>query len=382
MTTDDPTPSTEALDFYAAAIPGTEKALCEELRELGFGSVRLNRGGIPFRGTWHDGWRACPESRIAQRIQVLVNRFPAPTQDALYAGIRQFDWSRFVSYRQTLAVSAVCHGCAINHSGFAALKIKDAIVDQVREKTQARPDVDREDADVRVFAHLANDKAAVYLDLSGEPLHRRGYRKEAGEAPLRETLAAAILRLSQWDRQSPLTDPMCGSGTIAIEAAMWSAGIAPGLLRERFGFERWANFTAESAEAMRALRGSLRAQAASGRCARIIASDSDESVLEIARQNARTAGVKPSFRQHSILENPPSGDSGTLITNPPYGVRLEKDPLFCRRMGALVTRLHGWRVGLMAGTPDYRREITAAPRFSVPLKNGDLDCEFLVYDIE
>jgi len=382
MTTDDPTPSTEALDFYAAAIPGTEKALCEELRELGFGSVRLNRGGIPFRGTWHDGWRACLESRIAQRIQVLVNRFPAPTQDALYAGIRQFDWSRFVSYRQTLAVSAVCHGCAINHSGFAALKIKDAIVDQVREKTQARPDVDREDADVRVFAHLANDKAAVYLDLSGEPLHRRGYRKEAGEAPLRETLAAAILRLSQWDRQSPLTDPMCGSGTIAIEAAMWSAGIAPGLLRERFGFERWANFNAESEAAMRALRGSLRAQAASGRCARIIASDSDESVLEIARQNARTAGVKPSFRQHSILENPPSGDSGTLITNPPYGVRLEKDPLFCRRMGALVTRLHGWRVGLMAGTPDYRREITAAPRFSVPLKNGDLDCEFLVYDIE
>jgi len=376
------TTAPETLEFYAAAIPGTEKALCEELRELGFASVRLNRGGVPFRGTWQDGWRACLESRIAQRIQVLVSRFPAPTQDALYAGIRAFDWSRFVSYRQTLAVSAVCRGCAINHSGFAALKIKDAIVDQVREQTQRRPDVDRADADVRVFAHLANDKAAVYLDLSGEPLHRRGYRKEAGEAPLRETLAAAILRLSQWDRQSPLTDPMCGSGTIAIEAAMWSAGIAPGLLRERFGFERWADFNAESEADMRILRGALRGQAARGSTARIMATDADDAILDVARENARRAGVKPAFRQRSVLDQPPSGEAGTLITNPPYGVRLEKDPLFCRRLGSVITRLHGWRVGLMAGTPDYRREIAASPRFSVPLKNGDLDCEFLVYDIE
>ncbi len=370
----------ESLEFYAAAIPGTEKALCDELRELGFSSVRLNRGGVPFRGPWSDGWRACLESRIAQRIQVLVARFPAPTQEALYAGVRGFDWSRFVTFRQTLEVSAVCHGSAITHSGFAALKIKDAIVDQVRERTLRRPDVDREDADVRVFVHLANDKAAVYLDLSGDPLHRRGYRKTAGEAPLRETMAAAILRLSQWDRQSPLTDPMCGSGTIAIEAAMWSAGIAPGLLRERFGFERWADFDAASATDMRALRGGLRG-AASGQCARITASDCDEGVLEAARANARVAGVKPSFRQLSVLDNPPAGESGTLITNPPYGVRLEKDPLFCRRMGGVVTRLHGWRVGILSGSPDYRKAIACQPRFAVALKNGDLDCEFLVYDV-
>jgi putative N6-adenine-specific DNA methylase len=377
-----PSPDSELLEFYAAAIPGTEKVLCEELRELGFSSVRLNRGGVPFRGTWQDGWRACLESRIAQRIQVLVKRFPAPSQDALYAGLRDFDWTRFVTYRQTLSVSAVCRASAINHSGFAALKIKDAIVDQVREKTQRRPDVDREDPDVRVFAHLANDKVAVYLDLAGVPRHRRGYRQETGEAPLRETLAAAILRMSQWDRKSTLTDPMCGSGTIAIEAAMLSAGIAPGLLRERFGFERWANFADDSEQAMRELRGHLRGQAARGQCARILASDEDPTVIDIAKQNARTAGIKPAFRQRSILEQPPSGESGTLITNPPYGVRLDKDPQFCRQFGAVVTRLHGWRVGIMAGSPDYKREISVSPRFSIPLKNGDLDCEFLVYDIE
>lgn len=371
----------EILEFYAAAIPGTEKVLCDELRELGFSSVRLNRGGVPFRGPWRDGWRACLESRIAQRIQVLVACFPAPTQEALYAGVRSFNWSRFVTFQQTLEVSAVCRASAITHSGFAALKIKDAIVDQVREHSQRRPDVDRVDADVRVFVHLANDKAAVYLDLSGGPLHRRGYRKTAGEAPLRETMAAAILRLSQWDRQTPLTDPMCGSGTIAIEAAMWSAGIAPGLLRERFGFERWADFSAEHALEMRAMRGTLRG-AAHGRCARITASDCDATVLEAARENARAAGVKPSFRHLSVLDNPPAGEAGMLVTNPPYGVRLEKDPLFCRQFGAVVSRLHGWRVGIMAGTPDYQKAISCNPRFTVALKNGDLDCEFLVYDVK
>ncbi len=371
---------TDMHEFYAAAIPGTEKALCEELRELGFSSVRLNRGGVPFRGPWTEGWRACLESRIAQRIQVLLGRFASPDPDSLYTGIRQLDWLPFVTWRQTLQVSAVCRASTIGHSGFAALKVKDAIVDQVRDATQRRPDVNREDADVRVFLHLANDKAAVYLDLSGEPLHRRGYRQNAGEAPLRETLAAAILRFSQWDRQSPLIDPMCGSGTIAIEAALWSAGIAPGILRERFGFERWAGFSDPQRETMRLLRGKLRGKV-TGSCARITGADCDPEVLENARSNARTAGVRLSWRQHSLFDTPPAGEHGTLITNPPYGIRLTKDPLFCRKMAAAIARLHGWRIGILAGSPDYRREIAAAPRFAVPLKNGDLDCEFLVYDV-
>ncbi len=254
-------------------------------------------------------------------------------------------------------------------------------MDQVRERTLRRPDVDREDADVRVFVHLANDKAAVYLDLAGEPLHRRGYRQNAGEAPLRETMAAAILRLSQWDRQSPLADPMCGSGTLAIEAAMWSAGIAPGILRERFGFERWAGFDEHRAVLLRDIRGRLRS-AAGGCSARISASDCDPAILEAAQANARAAGVKLAWRQRSVLDAPPSGDAGTLISNPPYGVRLAKDPLFCRQLGAVISKLHGWRVGILAGTPDYRRAIAPPPRFAVPLKNGDLDCEFLVYDVK
>lgn len=368
-------------EFFAAAIPGTERALCDELRELGFASVRLNRGGIPFRGPWNEGWRACLESRIAQRIQYLVARFPAPTEAALYDGVHNVDWTAFLTRHQTLAVNAVCRASTITHSGFAALKVKDAIVDQVRETTQRRPSVDREDADVRVFMHLANNKAAVYLDMSGAPLHRRGYRRGTGEAPLRETLAAALLRLSGWDRHSLLLDPMCGSGTIAIEAAMWSAGIAPGLGRERFGFERWANFDNAKAEAMRELRGKLR-RMASGTSSRIIAADIDAETQEIVKTNARAAGVRLAFRHQSVLDMQPPGNSGTIVTNPPYGIRLEKAPDFCRQVGSAFSRFHGWRVCLFTGSPDYRRDIATPPVRALPIRNGDLKCEFLTYDMD
>lgn len=245
----------EIQQFLASSIPGTEGVLCDELRELGFSGVRLNRGSIPFRGRWSEGWRACLVSRIAQRIRVLLHRFPAPNEEALYAGIREVDWRPFLTWRQTLAVGAVCRASTINHSGFAALKVKDAIVDQIRDNGEKRPSVSREDPDLRVYLYLVENRAAIYLDLSGESLHRRGYRLKTGEAPLRETLAAAILRLSGWDRASPLVDPMCGSGTIAIEAALWASGRAPGLSRDRFGFERWANFGEEERRMMRELRG-------------------------------------------------------------------------------------------------------------------------------
>ena len=288
-------------------------------------------------------------------------------------------WHRLTA-QQTFSVNAVCNASALTHSGFVALKAKDAIVDQVRDKTGQRPSVDRSDPDVRVFVHLANDKAALYLDLAGTPLHVRGYRKTTGEAPLRETLAAAILRLSGWDRQTPLTDPMCGSGTIAIEAAMWSANIAPGLSRDRFGFERWKNFGEEQQDDIKTLRGDLRAEA-SGKCARIIAADMDDNVLDKARANARAAGVKLAFRTRSVFDMQGNTSSGIVVTNPPYGVRLEKSPDFCRQVATAFSRLHGWRVCLLAGNRHYEHMISTKPTHKVPLKSGDLDCDFLVYDI-
>ena len=369
------------LEFFAATIPGTERALCEELRELGFASVRLNRGGVPFRGPWREGWRACLQSRIAQRIQLLVGRFSAPTEDALYDGVRAIDWTPYLSVSHTLAISAVCRASAITHSGFAALKVKDAIVDSLRGRSGQRPSVDRDDPDLRVFVHLANDKAAVYADLAGTPLHKRGYGRDAGEAPLRETLAAALLRISGWDRATPLTDPMCGSGTIAIEAAMWAANIAPGLGRSQFGFERWANFGPAESAMLKELRSELRANV-TGQDARIVASDIDESVLSKAKANARAAGVRLAFRNRSVLDLQSDATSGLVVTNPPYGVRLEKDPQFCKQLAATFSRLHGWRVCILAGAPDYERMMSAKPKFKVHIPSGGLDCDFLVYNIK
>ncbi|MFU8781025.1 MAG: THUMP domain-containing class I SAM-dependent RNA methyltransferase [Kiritimatiellia bacterium] len=367
-------------EFHAATIPGTEGVLCDELRELGFASVRLNRGGIPFRGTMQEGWRACLQSRIAARIQVVLGRFPCRTPDDLYHGVQAIDWRPFITRSQTLAVSAVSREAALSHSGFTALKVKDAIVDQLREDIGARPDVDREDADVRVFAHVANQKAAVYLDLAGEPLNKRGYRKVAGEAPLRETIAAAVLRMAGWDRETPFTDPMCGSGTLAIEAALWAGNFAPGLLREKFGFERWANFDEDAAVALRLLRGQLRSET-KGTMPRIVASDRDAGMVDMARQNARAAGVKLAFRVHDVLETPPAGEHGFIVTNPPYGQRLEMDRAFPRQVAAVFSRLHGWRIGIMTGSPAYQQAISAKPLQAIQIPNGGLDCTFLVYDM-
>lgn len=371
----------DIFELFAAASPGTEQALCDELRELNFKSVRLNRGGIPFRGPSSEAWRACLESRIANRIQILIKRFPAPSESALFTGIQSIDWLPYITYRQTISVSAVVQGSKLAHSGYAALKVKDAIVDQIRDSTSKRPDVSRTDADVRIFVYLAQDKAAVYLDASGEPLHRRGYRKETGEAPLRETIAAAMLKMSGWDRSSPLIDPMCGSGTIAIEAAMLTEDRAPGLSRERFGFERWANFDDEGCEIMREMRGKLRARIVNSSPG-IRAYDIDETVLERARANAKAAGVRLSFKKASFLELQADPNRATVIMNPPYGVRLDANSGFCRSVATAISRLHGWRVCLLAGTKEYERLISAKPVRKHALSNADIECDFLVYDIE
>lgn len=371
------------LEFFASSIKGTEKALCEELRELGFESVRLNKSGIPFRGTWREGWRACLQTRIAQRIQVLMSRFQVSTQEDLYDGVMAIDWTPFITPEQTISVSAVCVASNLNHSGFTALKAKDAIVDQIRDNDSngERPSVSKTDPDVRIFVYLVNNKATVYLDLSGDGLHRRGYRKDTGEAPLRETLAAALLRMSGWDRKTPFLDPMCGSGTIAIEAALWASNFAPGLLRERFGFERWANFDENDAQLMRELRGSLRGEV-NRQVPSIQGYDIDEDVLEIARVNARAAGVRLSFKQRSILETQWSSSRHVVVTNPPYDIRLGADSKLRHGIASAINRMHGWRVGVLSGHDDYRKYISAPPEEKVTIDNGSIECQYFVYEVE
>src|ERR1700722_7702798 len=277
--------------FFATAAKGTEPALRDELRELRLKRVRADRGGVHFEGEMTDAARACLWSRVAVRILLEVATFEARDGAALYAGARAVDWSQWMTPEATLAVRANCRSSQLTHSQFVAQKTKDAVVDALRDRLGHWPSGDRDDPDALLAVHLARDQATLYLDVAGSSLHERGWRAKAGAAPLRETLAAAVLRLSGWDRKRPLVDPMCGAGTIAIEAAAWSRRLAPGLSRKVFGFERWAGHDDVGRRAIAALRDEARA-AALPQGPPVFASDVDARSVELARHNARSAGVE------------------------------------------------------------------------------------------
>jgi putative N6-adenine-specific DNA methylase len=366
------------MDFFATAAKGTEGALRDELRELRLPEVRADRGGVHFAGDIDAGFRACLGSRIAVRVLAWRGSFDAPSGNALYEGVRSLDWRHFLSPRHTLAVKATCRSSLLTHSQFVAQKTKDAIVDQLRDDVGARPSVDLADPDVLVVVHLVKDKADLYVDLAGEPLHRRGFRTRIGAAPLKETLAAAMLRLSGWDRVAPLADPMCGSGTIAIEAAQWSNGIAPGLSRKRFGFERWALFDDAMKRRMQELRAEARARVRA-KGADVFASDTDPNMIQTIEANARDAGVDLVIEKRDVREGRALTPPGFVVTNPPYDERMATDEPFLREMARALLALRGHTIAILAGSSAIERAFARKPDKWWALFNGDIECRLLRY---
>jgi putative N6-adenine-specific DNA methylase len=366
--------------LFATAARGTEGAVRDELRELGFRGVRADRGGVHFGRSLDEGFRASLELRTALRVLCRLSSFEARSGGELYEGVAAIDWRPYLTERHTLAVRAVCRDSALTHSQFIAQKTKDAVVDQLRDRLGARPSVDLDDPDVALFVHVVKDRATVYLDLAGASLHRRGWRASAGQAPLKESLAAAILRLSGWDRKRPLVDPMCGSGTIAIEAALWSRRVAPGLSRERFGFERWACHDETSARRIAQLREQARAQILP-EGPPISGSDIDTEAVAISRENAREAGVSVTWSRAGVRDLAPAGPPGVLVTNPPYGERLEATEELYRDMGRAFARLAGYRVAILSGAPSIERHLRPRPEKSLMVFNGDIECRLLTYDV-
>lgn len=386
------------MQLFATAAKGTEPAVRDELRELRFRGVRADRGGVHFAGTIEDGFRACFELRTAIRVLAELGSFAAPDGEALYDGVAAIDWTPFFDVphaSRTLAVRAACRSSALTHTQFIAQKTKDAVVDQLRRRHGARPSVDREDPDVAIFVHLVRDQATVYVDLGGASLHRRGYRTEAVAAPLKETLAAALLRLSGWDRARPLLDPMCGSGTIAVEAALWARDVAPGLLLggggagpgRVFGFERWACHDEAAARRVQEIREAARARV-KPEGPPILASDADAGAVAMARANAKGAGVTIDVRRARVQELQPTDPPGQVVTNPPYGERLEGPRDLYLGMARAFRRLHGHRVAILAGTPEIERAMGQSlpeerPRQagSLVVFNGAIECRLLTYEI-
>lgn len=423
------------MKFFVTCARGTEGALRRELVDLRIRAPRGATGGVSFEGPFEDGIRACVWSRVAMRVLLEVGAFEAHDADALYAGVRAIDWAQHLDARATFAVSAhVQDNPALTHSGFVALKVKDGIVDRLRDRLGARPDVAPHDPDVAVFLHLRASEARVYLDLAGEPLHRRGYRREMSEAPLKESLAAAILSLGGVDPTLPFVDPMCGSGTLAIEHALRARDLAPGLNR-RFGFERWPS--REHARAAQTIRDDARARARAQAPASILARDLDPAVLEACRRNARAAGVERDIRFETgdIRTWAPSGPPGTICVNPPYGARLALDggerergrpagherhrpprrgagpggrdrfarpgpthapgsrgahapardealPGLYRDMARIFSRLPAWRIVVLSGNPQFSRVLWRKPDVSHRLWNGPLEARLLVFEAD
>jgi putative N6-adenine-specific DNA methylase len=337
---------------------------------------------VHFEGHLADAARVCLWSRVAARVLLEVATFEAPDGAALYEGVRAVDWTEWMTPRTTLAVRATCRSGELTHSQFIAQKTKDAIVDVLRDRAGARPSVDREDPDVGVAVHIVRDHATVYLDAGGASLHQRGWRARSGAAPLRENLAAAVVRLSGWDRQHPFLDPMCGSGTIAIEAAAWARRIAPGLARPRFGFERWAGHDETARAGIEGLRQEAReACLAATQVPAIRASDEDPGALERTRENARDAGVDLVVERRDVRSVAPLTPPGTVVTNPPYGERLAGDQELYAAMARSFRALHGHTVALLAGAPAIAHAMgREADRWWI-LFNGAIECRLLVYAI-
>jgi 23S rRNA (guanine2445-N2)-methyltransferase / 23S rRNA (guanine2069-N7)-methyltransferase len=372
--------------FFATTAKALESLLADELGVFGASEVRPQRAGVAFDGPLEVGYRAALWSRVASRILLPLASFDAPTPEGLYDGVRTIRWQEHVGRGRTIAVDASLSGSQITHSHYAALKTKDAIVDQLREQRGARPNVDTERPDVRVNVYLHDDVATVSIDLSGESQHRRGYRTTGGTAPLKESLAAALLLLADWPRRAregaPLVDPLCGSGTIALEAALIAGDVAPGLRRDYFGCTGWQG---HDAALWARLRGEAeeRARAVKRRPA-IHASDADPRAVRAAQASLERAGLagRVHVQRRALADcTAPGTRAGLLVTNPPYGERLGDAatlaPLYAQLGDVLRRHFPGWTAYVLAGNPALAKHIGLRPARRIVLYNGAIECRLL-----
>ncbi len=362
--------------------------LARELSALGASAVRPGRAGVYFHGGLAVAYRACLWSRLASRILWPLARFPAPTPEALYEGVRTVRWDEHLAPSGTLAVGLETVDSAITHSQFGALKVKDAIVDQLRERYGERPSIDRERPDVRVHVYLYRDRASLGIDLSGQTLHRRGYRQEGGPAPLKENLAAALLVSAGWPALAatgaPFADPLCGSGTLPIEAALMAFDIAPGLLRPYFGLLGWRGHDAKLWNDL--LEEARTRRRAAPRDNAIVGSDGDPLAVQRASIHVQRAGLAEHVRiERCALADlrPRSGPPGLVVANPPYGERLGRDPELPRLYSTLGLALRrafpGWRAAVFTANAGLQHRLRMVPERSELLYNGALCCRLYTF---
>jgi 23S rRNA (guanine2445-N2)-methyltransferase / 23S rRNA (guanine2069-N7)-methyltransferase len=380
--------------FFVTAAKGLEPLLRDELAGLGIPDLLEGKGGVSFSGGLDLGYRVCLWSRVANRVLLKLDSFRCLSPENLYAGIRKTDWSQHMGPDSSFAVNFAGSIPEIRNSHFAALKVKDAIVDQFRAHCGLRPNVATEEPDLRVQVHLSKNIAVLYLDLSGDSLHKRGYRIHGGDAPLKENLAAAVLIRAGWPeicaRDGDFLDPMCGSGTLLIEAAMIAGEIAPGLKRHYFGFLGWKGHLPKIWDALHedAVR---RGRECQSRIPQITGYDLDPRAIRIASENIRNAGLQDIIRieHRSIDEIPvPQTDQnpGLIAVNPPYGERITPDQgleaLYSSFGQVLKSGFTAWRVAMLIQNAELGFRIGIRSRRPYTLYNGPIECKLLIFDVD
>ncbi len=390
------------LFFFGICPRGLEPALVIELTALGAREVKAAAGGVAFKGDQRIGYAANLHSRIASRVLRQVNQGRYRNDDDIYKIAHRTPWEQWLSHELTLRVDLNATRSPLRSLNFATLRVKDGICDRLREQLGERPSINTESPDTRVFAYLDDRLATLYVDWSGPSLFKRGWRGEVdskGAAPLKENLAAGLLQLSGWSPSADLIDPFCGSGTIVIEAAQIAAGMAPGLQRS-FGFERLKDFESGVWNELRRAAAAHSESVQRSNRVRIVGSDIDAQAIEQARVNLVRAGLPGNAVRFEVKsaqqQRPASGQTGMIVTNPPYGERIEFQN-DSRKTGRLIPAQKragvgtlgghwkeafvGWRINVLSNDRDLPLQLALKERRKTPVFNGNLECRLFSFEV-
>ncbi|AIZ64138.1 THUMP domain-containing protein [Hymenobacter sp. DG25B] len=366
---------------------GLEEVLADELRALGAKIEKMGQRAVEFTGTTQQMYEAVLWCRTAMRILKPFADFYAPDEKSLYREVGRIDWSKYIGADQTFAITAVVNKSNLEHSLYVAQLTKDAIVDQFRNRTGVRPNVDVRNADIRLHLHMLENEVVLSLDASGESLHRRGYRQQTNAAPLNEVLAAGLLLLTGWNGKKPLIDPMCGSGTMLTEAALIAQRIAPGLYHQgKFGFENWPDFDKPLWESVQMDARQMRLEEPQ---AYIAGSDLSAEFVELARENVAAADledyIRLSVRDVKDAKAPAKEEPGIVLMNPPYGERIgeeeEMEALYKTIGDTLKTSFQGYDAYIFTGNLQAAKRVGLKASRRIPLFNGPIDCRLLKYEL-
>lgn len=361
---------------------GLEEILADELRRLGGKNVEVFKRGASVVGDLGFLYKANLCLHTALKVTIPIAKFVANSEQELYDGIKVIEWEKFISNSDTLMMEAVANSEIFVHSLFVAQKVKDGIVDRFRDRTGIRPDVDLIHPSFRLYIHIFKNEVTLHLDSSGEPLYKRGYRSDINEAPMKEVLAAGLVKLSGWERHLQLVDGMCGAGTIAIEAALWANNIPPGYYRNEFGFMRWQNFDEKLYDTI--FEGAI--SKIKNDPVDIIANELDKITFKKALTNTRNAKVDDSVKclNEDFFDLKPTRGGGVVILNPPYGERIpveEIEKLYKQIGDKLKKDYQGYSAWIISSSPEAVKSIGLRPSRRIHIFNGSLECRYLKFEL-